>query len=168
MDGFLVVLVVDLVVAVTPRQYLQDLLDLDSADHLALVDSEEVDSGVGSTEAEVEEVSVEEEISKTEADMAEEEGEAEEGSDTKAQDSPEEAVTTPTSQPTLLLDLKVAEAVSLEGAMVALLIAIASLIVMVAQVVGTHVEEMAILVVVMDAHPTVEVDQDRVEATMSR
>lgn len=172
MDGFLVVLVADLVVAVIPKQYLQDPLDQDSADHLAQVDLEEVevDSVADSTEVEVVEVSGEVETSKTEADMVvEEEMEAEGVSDTKAQDSPEEAATTPTSQLTPLLDLKVAEAGSPEGDMAVLLIEMVSRIETVARGVGTHVEEeTAILVVEMVAHPMVEVDQDPAEATMSR
>lgn len=148
---------------VTPKQYRHDLLDLDSVDHRGLVGSEEVDSAGGLTEAEVEGVSVEAEISKTEAVMAE--GEAEGVSATKARDSPEAAVTTPTSQRMHLLDLKVAEVVS-EAATAALPTAMVSLIAMVVQVVGIPAEEMAILVVEIVAHLTV--DQDRAEATMSR
>lgn len=148
---------------VTPKQHRHDLLDPDSVDHRGLVDSEEVDSVGDLTEAEVEGVSVEAEISKTEAVTAE--GEAEEVSDTRARDSPEEAVTTPTSQRMHLPDLKVAEAAS-EGATAAPPIAMVSLIAMVVQAVGIHAEEMAILVVEIVAHLTV--DQDQAEATMSR
>lgn len=162
MDGFLVVSVEDLVAVVTLKQYLQDPLDLDLVVQLDLVGSEEVDSAVDSTEVEGEEVSVEVETSKTEVDMAEE---AEVVSDTRVRDSPEEAATTPTFQRMHLLVLKVAEVVS--GAVTAALpIAMVSLIAMVAQVVGIHAEEMAILVVEIVAH--LMVDQDQAEATMSR